>query len=78
MVITSNKGRKKYNDKTRYIIYPELSKFRKACFNCVYREVKDKRSSCRLKDKDFTIKYYGFIEAMPKGIVLSLGAVPTG
>lgn len=78
LIITSNKRRKKYNHKVKYIIYPDLSRFKKACRNCRFRTVENKRSRCLLGDKDFNIKYYGFIETRPKGVVLSLGAVPTG
>lgn len=78
LVVTSNKGRAKHNHKVRHIIYPDLGRFKKACGNCRYRDTEDKRSRCLLGDKDFNLKYYGFQETASNGVVLTLGAVPTG
>ena len=56
------------------MIYPDLSRFKRACLNCPYRIVNDQRSSCAIADKDFGIKFYGITPQ--KGIMLSLGSVP--
>lgn len=49
--------------------------FRAACRHCKFRIVKDKRSSCWLRDSDFMLKYYGMAQA-PKGVRVSLGTIP--
>jgi len=72
-IVLSSRGLKR-NNYRRFIIYPDLSRFKKACLNCPYRIEKDKRSSCAISDKDFRLKYYGIIPQ--KGIVLSRGSVP--
>lgn len=74
-VIHSNKALKR-NGYVKYIIYPDLSRFKKACLNCRFREARNNRSYCLLGDKDFMLKFYGIIERMPKGILLSIGAIP--
>lgn len=75
LVILSTKGLVR-NKHRRYIIYPDLSRFKKACLSCRLRKVKDKRSNCLINDKDFSLKFYGIYPDLPKGIYVSLGAVP--
>jgi len=74
-VILSTKGSKK-NEYRKHIIYPDLNNFKKACLNCHYRNTKDKKSSCAIRDPQFMLKFYGIIEGLPKGILLSRGTVP--
>jgi len=64
------------NGYRKYIIYPDLSHFKKACLNCALRRVEDKRSSCSINDNQFMLKFYGLDMNLPKGIYMSLGAVP--
>jgi len=75
LVILSTKGLVR-NKHRRYIIYPDLSRFRKACLNCRLRAVENKRSRCLIEDSDFLLKFYGIYPNLPKGIYVSLGAVP--
>ena len=56
--------------------YPDLSHFKKACLNCALRRVENKRSSCAINDNQFMLKFYGLDMNLPKGIYMSLGAVP--
>ena len=64
------------NGYRKYIIYPDLSHFKKACLNCPFRRVENKRSSCGINDNQFMLKFYGLDMNLPKGIYMSLGAVP--
>jgi hypothetical protein len=64
------------NGYRKYIIYPDLSHFKKACLNCALRHVENKRSSCAINDNQFMLKFYGLDMNLPKGIYMSLGAVP--
>lgn len=47
----------------KYVLYPDLSDFKKACQACKFRAICGSagslRSECRLKDKDFMLKFYG-------------------
>lgn len=72
-VVLSSRGLKR-NGFRKYVIYPDLSRFKRACLNCGYRIVNDQRSSCAISDKDFRLKFYGINPQ--KGILLSLGSVP--
>jgi len=74
-VVLSTHGLRR-NGYRKYIIYPDLSHFKKACLNCGQRIVKEKRSSCLLGDPQFMLKFYGLDMNRPKGIYISLGAVP--
>ena len=74
-VVLSNRALKR-NGYRKYIIYPDLSHFKKACLNCPLRRVENKRSSCAINDSQFMIKFYGLDMNLPKGIYISLGAVP--
>jgi len=74
-VVLSNRALKR-NGYRKYIIYPDLSHFKKACLNCALRRVENKRSSCAINDSQFMIKFYGLDVNLNKGIYLSLGAVP--
>jgi hypothetical protein len=75
LVILSSKGLKR-NGYRRYVIYPDLSRFKRACLNCQYRVVEEKRSFCKLGDPQFMMKFYGFDSKSPKGVLISLGAPP--
>ena len=74
-VVLSTHGLKR-NGYRRYIIYPDLSMFKKACLNCHYRYRNNKKSFCILKDSQFMLKFYGLDMNRAKGIYISLGAVP--
>jgi hypothetical protein len=74
-IILSNKGLKR-NGYRKYIIYPDLSRFKRACLNCPYRRVKDKRSSCAIGDRDFMLKFYGIDKRANSGVLVSFGSVP--
>jgi len=74
-IILSNKALKR-NGYRKYIIYPDLSRFKAACLNCPYRRVKGKRSSCAIGDKDFMLKFYGLDKRAGVGVLVSLGSVP--
>jgi len=74
-VILSNKGLRK-NGYRKYIIYPDLSRFKRACLNCPRRRVKGKRSSCGLADRDFMLKFYGIDKRAGVGVLVCLGSVP--
>jgi len=74
-VVLSTHGLKR-NGYRKYIIYPDLSRFKKACLNCPLRRVENKRSSCKINDSQFMLKFYGLDINRPKGIYISLGAVP--
>lgn len=49
--------------KLMYVLYPDLSRFKRACKNCKFRNVikteAGRKSQCRLEDKDFKLKFYG-------------------
>ena len=74
-IILSNKGLKR-NGYRKYIIYPDLSRFKKACLNCPHRMVKGKRSRCAIGDKDFMLKFYGIDKSAGVGVLVCLGSVP--
>ena len=74
-IILSNKGLKR-NGYRKYIIYPDLSRFKKACLNCPHRRVKDSRSSCAIGDQDFMLKFYGIDKSANSGVLVCLGSVP--
>lgn len=75
-VIQSNRGLKR-NSYVKFIIYPDLSRFKQACLHCPYIYRADNRFYCRLSDSDFMLKFYGILEGLPKGILLCVGGVPT-
>ena len=74
-IILSNKALKR-NGYRKYIIYPDLSRFKGACQSCRYRRVKSKRSSCGLNDRDFMLKFYGIDKRAGNGVLVYLGSVP--
>lgn len=73
-IFASRKSRCK--DRLVYIVYPHLGRFRVACQKCKYRcEIKTpagRKSICRLKDKDFRLKYYNLSD----DIRVWIGATP--
>jgi len=74
-IILSSRALKK-NRYVKYIIYPKLKRFKKACLNCPHIKHKEKRFYCLINDKDFMLKFYGIDDRLPKGVYLSLGGVP--
>jgi len=74
-VVLSTRALKR-NGYRKYIIYPDLIRFKKACLNCLLRRAKNKRSFCRINDSQFMLKFYGIDINKPKGVYISLGAVP--
>jgi hypothetical protein len=74
-VIQSSNGLKR-NGYRKYIIYPDLSKFKQACLKCPHLRHKDKRYSCGLNNNEFMLKFYGIDNNLPKGVVISLGTIP--
>lgn len=74
-IILSNKALKR-NSYRKYIIYPDLSRFKGACQSCRYRRVKGKRSSCAIEDRDFMVKFYGLDKSAGNGVLVCLGSVP--
>ncbi len=74
-VVLSTRALKR-NGYRKYIIYPDLSHFKKACLNCSLRHVENKRSSCKINDGQFMLKFYGLDPNRPKGVFINLGAVP--
>lgn len=75
-VIQSSKGLKR-NGYVKYIIYPDLSKFKQACLHCPYIYRANNRFYCKLNDTDFMLKFYGILEGIPSGVLLCVGGVPT-
>ena len=54
--------RKDSKERLRYVVYPNLNHFKLACQKCKFRVVvsnhKGKSSRCRLKDPEFSLKFY--------------------
>jgi len=75
-VIQSSKGLKR-NGYVKYIIYPDLSRFKQACLHCPYIYRADNRYYCKINDSDFMLKFYGIQEGIPSGVLLCVGGVPT-
>jgi len=67
----------KRNAYRKHIVYPDLTRFKKACLSCPLRRVENKRSFCRINDTQFMLKFYGIDTNRSKGVYISLGAVPT-
>ncbi len=74
-VIQSSKGLKR-NGYVKYIIYPDLSRFKRACLHCPHIYRAENRYYCKLDDADFMLKFYGIQEGIPSGILLCVGGVP--
>jgi len=74
-IILSNKALKR-NGYRKYIIYPDLSRFRGACLHCRFRVVNGKRSSCAIGDRNFMLKFYGIDKSAGVGVLVCLGSVP--
>jgi len=75
-VIQSSKGLKR-NGYVRYIIYPDLSKFKRACQSCPYLYRANNRYFCKLNNNEFMLKFYGVLEGLPSGVLLCVGGVPS-
>ena len=75
-VILSNKALMR-NDYVKYIIYPDLSRFKKACLSCPYIYRADNRYYCKLNNNEFMLKFYGILEGIPSGVLLCVGGVPS-
>lgn len=65
------------NGYVKYIIYPDLSKFKRACRSCPYIYRADKRYFCKLNNNEFMLKFYGVLEGIPSGVLLCMGGVPS-
>ena len=54
--------RKDSKDRLRYVVYPNLDSFKLACSKCKFRVIVNGRrgnsSKCRLKDPEFSLKFY--------------------
>jgi hypothetical protein len=77
LVLQSTTRGLKRNGYVKYIIYPDLSRFKRACLHCPYIYKADKRYFCRLDDPDFMLKFYGIQEGLPSGVLLCVGGVPS-
>jgi len=74
-VIQSSWGLKR-NGYVKYIIYPDLSKFKRACQSCPYIYRENKRYFCKLNNNEFMLKFYGILEGISPGVLLCVGGVP--
>jgi hypothetical protein len=76
-VVLSRKSGLVRNNLRKYIIYPDLSRFKNVCLHCPYLEHKDKRYSCEIGDPDFMLRFYGIgNNSLKDGIVISQGTIP--
>ncbi len=75
-VIQSSWGLKR-NGYVKYIIYPDLSKFKRACLSCPYIYRANNRYHCKLNNNEFMLKFYGVLEGISSGVLLCVGGVPT-
>lgn len=64
------------NGKLKYVIYPDLSRFKKACLNCPYLLHKDNRYYCKIKDKEFMFKFYEVDVSRKRNVLLTVGSIP--
>jgi hypothetical protein len=67
--------RKGKTDKLRFVIYPELSYYRRACKKCKYIAKADGRRVCSIGDPDFDLKFYGWRKSA-RGVQVWVGTVP--
>ena len=74
-VVLSSKGLKR-NEYVKYIIYPSLDRFKKACSNCPYIRRVNNHFECEIRDSDFMLKYYSIGVNVPRGVYLGVGGVP--
>lgn len=76
-VVLSRKNGLVRNNLKKYIIYPDLSKFKRACLNCPHIKHKDRRYSCKIGEPDFMVRFYGIgNNSLEDGIVISQGTIP--
>lgn len=76
-VVLSTNGLKR-NNNVKYIIYPDLKRFKKACLNCPCIKHDNNHYRCGIDDPDFMLKFYGIDNKLPSGVCLCLGVVPPG
>ena len=75
-IICSKRKGLERNNLRKYMIYPDLSKFKKACFSCPHIRHKDKRYYCNINTPSFMLRFYGIDKNSPKEIFISLGTIP--
>jgi len=76
LVLQSSRGLVR-NGYVKYIIYPDLSRFKRACQNCPYLYRENKRCFCELNNNEFMLKFYGVLDGIPPGVLLCVGGVPS-
>jgi len=76
LVLQSSRGLVR-NGYVKYIIYPDLSRFKWACQNCPYIFRENKRYFCKLNNNEFMLKFYGVLDGIPPGVLLCVGGVPS-
>ena len=74
--VCSKKRGLERNDLRIIMIYPDLSRFKKACLNCPHIRHKDKRYYCNINTSSFMLRFYGIDKNSPKEIFISLGTIP--
>ena len=69
------------SDKLLYVIYPDLSQFRKACQKCRFlidaHNGSGNFKQCKIEDEDFRLKYYSTTESKSNNQVWVDGVPPT-
>lgn len=75
-VVLSKKRGLIRNNLRKYIIYPDLSRFKQACLGCPYIEHKDNRYYCKLGVEDFMLRFYGIDRNSPKEILIVQDTIP--
>ena len=73
--VLSTNGLKR-NNYRKYIIYPDLSKFKQACLGCRYLRRENKHYKCLINTPDFMLRFYGVDKSLGKGVYISLGTIP--
>lgn len=74
-VVLSSKGLKR-NEYRKFIIYPDLSKFKKICLRCPHIGHENNHYHCKINTDDFMLRFYGIGKDSLKGVFISQGKVP--
>ena len=74
-IVLSSKGLKR-NEYRKYIIYPDLSKFKKICLCCPYIGHENNHYYCKINTDDFMLRFYGIDKDSQKGVFISQGKIP--
>jgi hypothetical protein len=74
-IVLSSKGLKR-NKYRKYIIYPDLSKFKEACLHCPHIGHENNHYYCKINDDDFMLRFYGIGKDSQKGVFISQGKIP--